>query len=77
MNGINDPPRDPEARRYWKIFHFAEHYGVTPERMRQIIEEAERYDEQRIYTRRLRVVIMIVVIAYAAILAYGHYHGIQ
>jgi hypothetical protein len=77
MNGINDPPRDREARRYWKIYHFAEHYGIGPTRKMAILAEADRYDAQRKYTRRLRIVATVVILGYAGILLYQYFYGIQ
>ena len=47
MNDKYHPPRDPELRRLWKIYHYAEHYGLTPRQQGDVLQQYERYEDKR------------------------------
>jgi hypothetical protein len=43
---IPDPPSDPEQKRLWKTIYYAEIYGASPERIREIMMETTQQESR-------------------------------
>ena len=63
-------PSDPELRRLWKLQTHAQHYGIGPDRVREISEAADR--RLRFLRIRRRVLAIAWLLTIAGILWFAY-----
>jgi hypothetical protein len=70
-------PSDPEERRLWKQKMYAVHYGMSKERLAELMAEWDRIARRNRWRRRLKWVTGILTAIGTGFLLWSFFHGLQ